>query len=204
MSDEARAALKVSMREFEDISGITWNRRTKNIVTGHHRWENLIAAHGIENLVFKPVTKDRHSIQTREGVDTGYVLRTVDWPESKEKAANIAANAQTIAGSFTADLGTLLLGLQTDYDPALFAELRFDDLQSTVGFGFAYDSDADGAVPAHENEDEWGSNIGKVERINSENREMFDVIQVVTKLGTGAALKKIIAAAIEGHDAKIR
>ena len=26
MSDSAREALKVSMNEFEDISGITWNR----------------------------------------------------------------------------------------------------------------------------------------------------------------------------------
>ena len=29
MSDEARAALKRSMEEFDDISGITWNKKTK-------------------------------------------------------------------------------------------------------------------------------------------------------------------------------
>ena len=41
-SKDARKALKKSIEEFSDISGITINQKTGNVVSGNHRWEELV------------------------------------------------------------------------------------------------------------------------------------------------------------------
>lgn len=204
MNSEAKSALQVSIREFNDISGITWNKQTGNIVTGHHRWENLLEAYGLDGLHFVPIsgTDDRFSIFTGSNEDTTFILRVVDWEPIKEKAANIAANSVSIAGTFTADLATLLSEIQGDLDPSLYDGLRFDELQAAdMGMDFSVDGDM---TPANKNSDEWASNIGKIDKIDSGDREMFDVIQVVVKKGLGDQLREVISQAIEGYDAKIR
>lgn len=93
ITDEGLANLKKSMEEFGDLSAIVLNRRTGHLVGGHQRVKNLDPTWEIQT---SPVT-DRVGT-----VAVGYVVtpngpwnyREVDWPEEKEKAANISANKQ--------------------------------------------------------------------------------------------------------------
>jgi ParB-like chromosome segregation protein Spo0J len=41
ISEESLKALGVSLEEFGDLSGFTWNKRTGNLVTGHQRLRAL-------------------------------------------------------------------------------------------------------------------------------------------------------------------
>lgn len=86
--------LSQALEEFGDLSGIVFNRRTKQLVGGHQRVKALP-----RGTVIK-VTK-AYEKPTRTGtLADGYVLvkgerfkyREVDWDETREKAANIAAN----------------------------------------------------------------------------------------------------------------
>lgn len=96
MSDEKLISLKKALWEFGDLSGIVFNIRTGNLVSGHQRCKVLPRENEIT------ITK-KYDPPTRTGtVAEGYVLidsekyqyREVDWPEDKEKAANLAANNQ--------------------------------------------------------------------------------------------------------------
>lgn len=130
MEASAKEALKKSMEEFEDISGITWNKRTKNIVTGHHRWDNLIEYFGQDSLSFKKLTDSRYSILAN-GEDTDFVLRVVDWDEDKEKAANVAGNSKTLMGEFTVDLDNVLEDIKVSFGH-VYNDLHFDELKFSV------------------------------------------------------------------------
>jgi DNA modification methylase len=95
---EAAAGLGESLRRFGDIAGITWNRRTGHLVTGHQRIAQLRAAGATEWIVDgerrwieHPATGERFSV------------RVVDWDEQTERQANIAANNPSIGGEFTED-----------------------------------------------------------------------------------------------------
>jgi ParB-like chromosome segregation protein Spo0J len=41
IDERAQAGLTASIEQFGDISGITWNKRTGHIVSGHQRVEQL-------------------------------------------------------------------------------------------------------------------------------------------------------------------
>jgi len=130
---EAEAALSKSMETFSDISGITFNERTGNIVGGHHRWDNLVNDHGIDGLKFKKIKgTDRLLINTKKGEFTGYLLRVVDWDEAKEKAANVTANSSAVEGEFTSDLQEILMEIRDDFDDTLFEELRLDTMEVNI------------------------------------------------------------------------
>src|SRR4051812_43912555 len=89
-----RAMLKKALLKFGDLSGIVYNRKTKQLVGGHQRRE-----------IFDPesvvtITK-KFSKPTKTGtVAEGFVefngekfsYREVYWDAHLEKAANIAAN----------------------------------------------------------------------------------------------------------------
>ena len=167
MSDEARKGLQVSMREFEDISGITWNKTTNNIVTGHHRWQNLIEAYGLDALEFKEISPSRFLIVTKDGIDTTFVLRVVEWDAQKEKAANVAANSPTLAGTFTAELGDILAELQGGLDGGLFEDLRCNELTVTDG---AFN----GSLPGND----WNSNIAEVDKVEANLDGIITTIRV--------------------------
>ena len=93
ISKEKLAALKKSLEEFGDLSGIVFNTRTKTLIGGHQRAKNLDQS--------CPIIKEPQTDKTGTTA-TGYIetprrrltYREVDWPESKEKQANIAANKQ--------------------------------------------------------------------------------------------------------------
>lgn len=128
-SKKALEGLDKSMQEFLDISGITWNKRTRNIVTGHHRWKLLCESCGIDNLKFKEIKgTDRFQIFNKRK-DTGYLLRVVDWSIEKEKAANVMANSGAVAGEFTADLQTILGDIKLNFDAITFDDLNLPDLE---------------------------------------------------------------------------
>lgn len=69
-----------SMREFGDLSGIVHNTRTGNVVGGHMRIRHLDPEWPIVGGFVLGPNGERWS------------YRAVDWPEEKEKAANLAAN----------------------------------------------------------------------------------------------------------------
>lgn len=88
ITDEQDKMLGKSMKEFGDLSGIIFNKKTGNIIGGHQRIRHL--SHESEIDIKKGIIK----------TDTGeWTFRQVDWPLKKEKAANLAANKH--GGSFS-------------------------------------------------------------------------------------------------------
>ncbi len=114
---EAICALKTSLFEFGDISGIVWNAKTRNLVCGHQRLRALKEEH--------PDLKVEDNVVVAG--DRRFPIRVVDWDLATEKAANIAANSPLLSGQFTENLQGLLDELQADL-PTLFGELRLDEL----------------------------------------------------------------------------
>lgn len=126
----ARKGLEKSLDEFGDISGITWNAKTGNLVSGHQR----VAA-----LVKKGATVD---IEEGAVLCEGevYPVRIVYWELDKEKRANIAANSKHLAGDFNSGLEELLAELSLDADS--YKALRFDKLIDLEKFADYSDLDA--------------------------------------------------------------
>lgn len=121
ITDEKLAMLKKSLDEFGDLSGVVYNRRTGTLIGGHQRIKTLDPSW--------PITIEDHTDNTGT-VASGYIetshgrltYREVDWPETKEKAANIAANKH--GGEFDNDLLR-----------ALVDELRLNDTDmDLIGF----------------------------------------------------------------------
>jgi len=106
ITDPQLARLKKSLEEFGDLSGVVFNKRTQQLVSGHQRCKNFSPDWKIEKSAHKDKTGTvaLGYIETPSGRMT---YREVDWPEDKEKKANIAANKQ--GGEFDDDLLKSLL-----------------------------------------------------------------------------------------------
>lgn len=117
---ENAAALGVSLREFGDLSGIVWNRKTGHLVAGHQRIDALQKAHGAA------LKMDGGAVVTPNGAR--FPVRMVDWPEDKEKAANVAANSPFLAGDFTPELSVIVDELRTEL-PELTEALRLGEIE---------------------------------------------------------------------------
>ena len=103
---EQQRVLKESLQEYGDLSGIVFNIRTGRLVGGHQRTKQLDPAWPI----VKEPTSDATGTVTHGYVDTPtgrLVYREVDWTETKEKGANIAANK--MGGMFDDDLLSQLM-----------------------------------------------------------------------------------------------
>jgi DNA modification methylase len=120
--EDALVGLGYSIEEFGDLSGITVNIKTGNLVTGHQRIKAIKTAYGDLEIVNDKITLPTGQI---------FSVRKVDWPLNKEKAANIAANNQYIQGDWTSELGNLLEEVQVEL-PDLFDNLYFNDLVADV------------------------------------------------------------------------
>ena len=197
MDDESRKGLETSMKEFGDISGITWNKTTSNIVTGHHRWEGLINQYGLDKLTFEHLRGDIHAILA-DGEDTGYTLRQVEWDEAKEKAANIAANSHKIEGQFTVELNGLLEELEDSLDGDLFGDLRFGELN------FDFDIGEPKSDYADEEDDDWDSNIEKIEKIDETDQQLYANITITCKKEQKLKLIEIVKKALGEADVEVR
>lgn len=124
IGEESLAGLKTSLQSFGDISGITWNARTGNLVTGHQRMRSLRELHG--DALRLETDAEGSWVIAPDG--NRWLVRVVDWDALTEKAANVAANSPKIAGEFEFEsLGAILGELEAAEFPA-FDELRFDDL----------------------------------------------------------------------------
>ena len=112
MGAATKQALKASLTQFEDISGIVVNSRTGNLVAGNHRWEQLCGIHGESKLTIEALGDSGFHQILGSGKFTGFIMRVVDWPIEKEKAANIAANSPLISGEFTSGLQQVISDIQ--------------------------------------------------------------------------------------------
>jgi len=130
ISPEKLAALKKSLEEFGDLSGIIYNTRTQTVIGGHQRIKNMDPSW---KIIKKPQT-DKTGTTAAGYVETPHgrlTYREVDWPEEKEKMANIAANKH--GGEFDDDLLKELLDNMKLADPELDIELiGFDDDEMAV------------------------------------------------------------------------
>lgn len=91
ISAKQLSALKKSMAEFGDLSGIVVNIRTGNMIGGHQRIKNLDP----EWAIVKKAAKDDTGTVATGHIETPWgrwTYREVDWDQVKEKAANLAAN----------------------------------------------------------------------------------------------------------------
>lgn len=126
-----------SIAEFGDISGITWNETTGNLVTGHHRWHELLSKGEVK---LKKITAEFYEILI-DGIPSTFSFRKVKWPLEKEMAANVAANSHAISGKFEVHgLQNILLKVESEL-PALMEKLNFNDLKLDL-----YSSDDDERV----------------------------------------------------------
>jgi hypothetical protein len=132
ISDGAIAGLDASMREFGDLSGITFNIRTGNLIGGHQRVKTL-RARGAQLL--------NGAVQVENG--DRFPVRVVDWPLGKEKAANVEANNPHIGGDFTPDLRGLMDEIKLDLGDESFASLNLDLLASEAVAASPLPSDFD-------------------------------------------------------------
>ena len=116
------SGLGYSMAEFGDLGGVVFNERSGNLVAGHQRVKSLRQQYGDVKIVDGQIaTPEGHS----------FSVRVVDWPLMKEKAANVAANATTIQGDFTADLDELVAEVSAEM-PDFAEALSLDALVASV------------------------------------------------------------------------
>lgn len=93
ISDAKLGMLKKAIAEFGDLSGIVFNRRTGQLVGGHQRVKVLPEDALVSKTEFKKPTRTGTVAEGYVSVDGERIrYREVDWDETKEKAANIAAN----------------------------------------------------------------------------------------------------------------
>ena len=144
ISPEAYAGLKTSLVKFGDLSGITWNKRTGNLVAGHQRFKALkeIYAGKLEIVerdgeyfllpsksdapTQSPNAKKLTAKEREEAFKEAWPIRVVDWDRKTEQLANIVANNPYITGEFTEDVREMLQDAEKLFDD--FSSLRLDEL----------------------------------------------------------------------------
>lgn len=118
ITDERLRMLDKSVREFGDLSGIVFNRKSQRLVGGHQRSKVIPPDSEI-------VISERYDPPTPVGTTAiGYILldgermsfREVDWEMPKEEAANIAANKHGGEWDFHLLSGQLLKLDELNYD----------------------------------------------------------------------------------------
>lgn len=94
ISDAKLSMLKKSLDTFGDLSGVVYNRKTKCLVGGHQR--SKIFDKNTDVTITKKYPKPSKVGTVSEGYfevkGEKFSYREVYWDETKEKAANIAAN----------------------------------------------------------------------------------------------------------------
>ncbi len=131
ISDEALMGLEASVADFGDLSGIVWNQRTGQLVTGHQRVSALKRAgattwHYLDDKTERGLPP---SVIIHPGTGERFPIRIVDWDEITQRKANLVANSRAIAGEYTAAALEQLKQLEDD---ARFSALRLDELQAQL------------------------------------------------------------------------
>lgn len=137
---ESLTGLKESISEFGDISGLTFNTRTGNLIGGHQR----VKALKLLGAQLETRGSGRFAIvKGRDGEEYEFSVRDVDWPEDKERRALVAANNEKIQGRWTSELTPLLEMIENE-SPEQFELLRLDELHmDTMGMSPVLGDDDD-------------------------------------------------------------
>ena len=183
ISPEAAAGLRASVAEFGDLSGLTWNRRTGELVCGRHQRMDALrveaAARGGELRLVG--AGDDLAVELPEGAGRPgavFRVRVVDWDVARQRAANLAANNPAIQGTFSAGLESLLEDVAGDLAPGDFAALRLGELEGVareLARGLDGGAEAGGAEEPPEPQVDrgeelarkWGTRTGQVWEISS-------------------------------------
>lgn len=198
---DAAAGLGVSLRKFGDISGITFNRKTGELATGHQRVEKLKQLHGddleiVYNEKIDTATGEEYRgfIRTADGHEYG--IRIVNWSRQMQRAANLAANNSEIQGDYTDVLRDRLLEVRED-DQTLYDSLLLDrladksDSDSQESAATATDGDV-GSDELTEKRDElsrkWDTQVGQTWVISGKSEHRL-VIGDCTHETASAAVK---------------
>lgn len=123
ITDKALSGLRFSLKEFGDLSGIVFNKATQSLVCGHQRVKSLIQEFG--DIEIFEISEERGIFKTPEGDE--FNVRFVNWELEKEKAANIAANIETIQGDWNESLSFVLDDIQLAF-PEVAEQLYFADM----------------------------------------------------------------------------
>lgn len=125
ITEAAAEGLSTSLDRFGDLSGIVFNSRTKELVAGHQRLKRIEDKWGKQEI--KPIDESSGLFGIRIDADHFFAVRVVDWSRAKQRAANVAANNQRIAGDFTDDLDLYLLEFKDELEEEM-GESILDDL----------------------------------------------------------------------------
>lgn len=94
ITDEKKSMLAKALKEFGDISGVVFNRKTQRLIGGHQRRSQFNPADPI--VIVKKYSKPTKTGTVAEGyIETSagrFSYREVYWDQAKEKAAALAAN----------------------------------------------------------------------------------------------------------------
>lgn len=146
IDQEAKENLQSSLYVFGDMSGITINLATGNVIGGHQRKEQL-SAMDVSRIKWAPgyytiqlgFADSRFESVERDGwVDlpdgARFRVRGVNWRDRAfEKAANVTANNPHICGSYTDGLAAVLADIQADIPDVAIGSLGLDKLLSDLG-----------------------------------------------------------------------
>lgn len=134
VTSEALGKLKKAMKQFGDLGGIVFNRRTGRLISGHQRTKNM--RRDVNIIYPNGETPNAEGDVYGEIVYYGKVfpVRVVDWDEKKEMAANIVANNDAIQGSWDMQALSKLLIDHISYEDAFLTpedihESDFSDQQ---------------------------------------------------------------------------
>jgi|GEM_PF-1583868 len=98
ISKAALSELAKYMKEYGDLSGVVWNRRTGHLIGAHQRTKNFPKSAKITSI--PQMTGDNEEYGFVEAKGHKWTVRIVDWDVEREKRANIIANNPTIQGEF--------------------------------------------------------------------------------------------------------
>lgn len=124
ISPDSLKGLKASIKKFGDLSGVVYNRTTKQLVGGHQR----VKVFQDHNPEIKMIDSDLGYFEYQ-----GYkfVYREVEWSEGKEAQANLLANNPNIQGQF--DLELLPEFLEMAKLEEGYSELMLEPLEDLLG-----------------------------------------------------------------------
>ncbi len=129
ITEESKAQLNKSITKFNNIEGIVWNSRTRTLISGHQRFNELKEIY--KDLSLRATKTDEWwEFVHKKDQPTGFRLRVVDWDEEKQKAANIVANSPLNQGSWDLER---LEGIMEAYDLKEFREeFKLEELKNVV------------------------------------------------------------------------
>lgn len=145
ISDRAKVGLRHSLEHFGDLSGIVFNQRTGELVTGHQRVDQLRERYGDRPIT--PIDEGNGLYGIFVDADHYFPVRVVDWSRAMQRAANVAANNTLIQGTFSDDLADYLLEVEADLETSMSGVLDECLLSDLLRMAAEEDEEqSDGAV----------------------------------------------------------